>query len=167
MQEDVDLATEHQKFLNQQIADVRRAMSDLECANKENDDEPSDVQTSIQSLVQQCENLHEARYLMEQLVNFAIAKSAQVEKNGNKIKVGICALCVDLLPCSEPGGIHRAERIRECRERALRQRPDHVADAANARHHPRHIGDRWRDATEIRSVKFFRFFVCFDVLRCS
>lgn len=73
------------KYIDEQIADVRRAISDMECSNKENDDD-SEVQISMKNTIHQCNNIYEARFLLEQMLQYAISKAAEAVQNSIKIQ---------------------------------------------------------------------------------
>ncbi|KAI6200754.1 Kinesin motor domain-containing protein [Aphelenchoides besseyi] len=86
IQDDIDTNSHHLKYLDTQIADVRRAITDLECSNKENDS-GDDIQVSMRTLIQQCDNIYEARFILEQMLNYAISKAADAEQTSAKIRV--------------------------------------------------------------------------------
>lgn len=86
IRDDIDNNQHHLKYIDEQIADVRRAIADMECSNKENDDD-SEIQTSMQTMLQQCNNLYEAHFLLEQLLHYAISKAASSLQNAAKIKM--------------------------------------------------------------------------------
>ncbi|KAI6218826.1 Kinesin motor domain-containing protein [Aphelenchoides fujianensis] len=86
IQYDIETNNHHVKYLDSQIADVRRAIGDLECSNKENDS-GGDIQASIFTMINQFDNISEARYILEQMMNYAISKAAESEQTSAKIRV--------------------------------------------------------------------------------
>jgi endo-beta-N-acetylglucosaminidase D len=74
------------KYIDEQIQDVRRAIADVECSNKENDDN-TEIQISMTNMIQQCNNLYEAHFLLEQMLQYAISKAADAAQNSSKIQI--------------------------------------------------------------------------------
>lgn len=67
------------------FSDVRRAITDMECSNKENDDN-SEIQASMNTMIQQCNNMYEAQFLLEQLLQYAISKAAEAAQRSTKMQ---------------------------------------------------------------------------------
>lgn len=74
------------KYLDEQISEVRRAIADMECSNKENDDN-NEIQGSMNTIIQQCNNVYEAHFLLEQLLQYAVAKAAEAAQKSNKVQL--------------------------------------------------------------------------------
>ncbi|CAD5219724.1 unnamed protein product [Bursaphelenchus okinawaensis] len=77
IQEEANSAHEHLKYVVSQINDIRSSMAELEGVNKENG---VDDQTTMQGIIQKCDNIHEAKFLLDQVVSLAITTSSEWEK---------------------------------------------------------------------------------------
>jgi hypothetical protein len=86
VKDDIDSNQHHLHYLNEQIEDTRRAIVDMECSNKENDDD-NVIQVSMKNMISSCDNLPEAVFLLEQMMQYAISKAADAMQNATKIQV--------------------------------------------------------------------------------
>lgn len=86
IRDDIETTQHHLKYIDEQIQDVRRAIADVECSNKENDDN-TEIQISMTNMIQQCNNLYEAHFLLEQMLQYAISKAADAAQNSSKIQI--------------------------------------------------------------------------------
>ena len=41
----------------------------------------------MKTILQQCENIFEARFMLEQMLNYAISKAAEAEQKATKVRV--------------------------------------------------------------------------------
>ncbi|CAD5227302.1 unnamed protein product [Bursaphelenchus xylophilus] len=83
IQEQMNIEEDHLNYINEQIKDVRAAMVDLEGVDKENG---SNCQGDLRTVINQCENLLEARFLLDEMATFAVASAAAWEKSKVKIR---------------------------------------------------------------------------------